>query len=110
MVRHYSAAMASCFSLRRSRDTLDLKTERRSLLNVLLLTSITRTRCALPDESRTVRVVTSDEPLSLIFAIRNLAIQFTSDAKRSEEHTSELQSLMRISYPVFCLKKKTTTT
>src|SRR3546814_7651962 len=28
--------------------------------------------------------------------------------KRSEEHTSELQSLMRISYAVFCLKKKTT--
>src|SRR3546814_6535418 len=31
-------------------------------------------------------------------------------ASRSEEHTSELQSLMRISYAVFCLKKKTTTT
>src|SRR3546814_8118481 len=30
--------------------------------------------------------------------------------KRSEEHTSELQSLMRISYAVFCLKKKTTKT
>src|SRR3546814_8452083 len=29
---------------------------------------------------------------------------------RSEEHTSELQSLMRISYAVFCLKKKKTTT
>src|SRR3546814_7786709 len=29
------------------------------------------------------------------------------DPKRSEEHTSELQSLMRISYAVFCLKKKT---
>src|SRR3546814_5522026 len=28
------------------------------------------------------------------------------DAQRSEEHTSELQSLMRISYAVFCLKKK----
>src|SRR3546814_16353177 len=28
--------------------------------------------------------------------------------KRSEEHTSELQSLMRISYAVFCLKKKKT--
>src|SRR3546814_19044240 len=28
-------------------------------------------------------------------------------ATRSEEHTSELQSLMRISYAVFCLKKKT---
>src|SRR3546814_7130832 len=30
-------------------------------------------------------------------------------AGRSEEHTSELQSLMRISYAVFCLKKKTHT-
>src|SRR3546814_2557934 len=29
---------------------------------------------------------------------------------RSEEHTSELQSLMRISYAVFCLKKKTSST
>src|SRR3546814_6628288 len=29
------------------------------------------------------------------------------DRQRSEEHTSELQSLMRISYAVFCLKKKT---
>src|SRR3546814_4692774 len=29
-----------------------------------------------------------------------------SDERRSEEHTSELQSLMRISYAVFCLKKK----
>src|SRR3546814_4811415 len=28
------------------------------------------------------------------------------EAERSEEHTSELQSLMRISYAVFCLKKK----
>src|SRR3546814_5108755 len=31
-------------------------------------------------------------------------------ASRSEEHTSELQSLMRISYAVFCLKKKNTHT
>src|SRR3546814_10545282 len=30
----------------------------------------------------------------------------TQACKRSEEHTSELQSLMRISYAVFCLKKK----
>src|SRR3546814_8052513 len=30
------------------------------------------------------------------------------ESDRSEEHTSELQSLMRISYAVFCLKKKTT--
>src|SRR3546814_9706774 len=33
-----------------------------------------------------------------------------ADGMRSEEHTSELQSLMRISYAVFCLKKKKNTT
>src|SRR3546814_9493365 len=32
--------------------------------------------------------------------------EWTVDGGRSEEHTSELQSLMRISYAVFCLKKK----
>src|SRR3546814_10809892 len=33
--------------------------------------------------------------------------QLDGPPRRSEEHTSELQSLMRISYAVFCLKKKT---
>src|SRR3546814_7650867 len=37
-------------------------------------------------------------------------MQAIADIVRSEEHTSELQSLMRISYAVFCLKKKTTNT
>src|SRR3546814_8882378 len=41
------------------------------------------------------------------------AVGCTADRRggdaRSEEHTSELQSLMRISYAVFCLKKKNTT-
>src|SRR3546814_5475903 len=37
--------------------------------------------------------------------VRGLAGDHT-DRRRSEEHTSELQSLMRISYAVFCLKKK----
>src|SRR3546814_8222177 len=36
-----------------------------------------------------------------------LATFFAHDGGRSEEQTSELQSLMRISYAVFCLKKKT---
>src|SRR3546814_4010957 len=35
-------------------------------------------------------------------------IVLAEKALRSEEHTSELQSLMRITYAVFCLKKKTT--
>src|SRR3546814_6758191 len=33
--------------------------------------------------------------------------ELSTHLQRSEEHTSELQSLMRISYAVFCLKKKT---
>src|SRR3546814_8102699 len=37
------------------------------------------------------------------------ANSFSRRALRSEEHTSELQSLMRISYAVFCLKKKNRT-
>src|SRR3546814_3470388 len=37
---------------------------------------------------------------------RKAAISGAKRAMRSEEHTSELQSLMRISYAVFCLKKK----
>src|SRR3546814_7044549 len=46
-------------------------------------------------------------PTALIF--QNLALfplMSVADNIRSEEHTSELQSLMRISYAVFCLKKK----
>src|SRR3546814_1802376 len=41
-------------------------------------------------------------------ALRNVSAQVAlpGPRRRSEEHTSELQSLMRISYAVFCLKKK----
>src|SRR3546814_8749379 len=45
--------------------------------------------------------------------LRNLPVARApeqEEQKRSEEHTSELQSLMRISYAVFCLKKKHKTT
>src|SRR3546814_4251747 len=41
-------------------------------------------------------------------AIARLLLQELVAVERSEEHTSELQSLMRISYAVFCLKKKNT--
>src|SRR3546814_6999528 len=37
---------------------------------------------------------------------RRVVARFSAGAARSEEHTSELQSLMRISYAVFCLTKK----
>src|SRR3546814_2714560 len=39
-------------------------------------------------------------------ALRFPSVRFLYIAPRSEEHTSELQSLMRISYAVFCLQKK----
>src|SRR3546814_4238666 len=41
--------------------------------------------------------------------VADFADQAAADAFRSEEHTSELQSLMRTSYAVFCLKKKNLT-
>src|SRR3546814_6238194 len=45
--------------------------------------------------------------LIVLLDIHPRSIKSSQPACRSEEHTSELQSLMRISYAVFCLKKKT---
>src|SRR3546814_9484296 len=62
------------------------------------------------------RVVAHDNqqgPTLAKFAVENLKVKSvaviddsTAYGQRSEEHTSELQSLMRTSYAVFCLKKK----
>src|SRR3546814_7239011 len=70
----------------------------------------------LPDELALgpfrVRVV--DQPHGPItsagirFDCRSRSACYSTDFNRSEEHTSELQSLMRISYAVFCLKKQNT--
>src|SRR3546814_10754846 len=90
--------------------------------------------CALPISEIRLKVVVLPAPLGPMSAwIRPLATarstsctarmppkRFSTPAtsstgpwgaggRRSEEHTSELQSLMRISYAVFCLKKKKTT-
>src|SRR3546814_9126270 len=45
-----------------------------------------------------------DDPVGVVPVVADLATD--QGPVRSEEHTSELQSLMRISYAVFCLKKK----
>src|SRR3546814_4543575 len=45
-------------------------------------------------------------PLTRRYLSQHQALQYLA-LDRSEEHTSELQSLMRISYAVFCLKKQT---
>src|SRR3546814_8053827 len=47
-------------------------------------------------------------PAGLILSVIVAALAILATCIRSEEHTSELQSLMRISYAVFCLQKKKT--
>src|SRR3546814_9669856 len=58
-------------------------------------------------ETRSIAVSMADLNLASTHGARMADSRITKAAKkRSEEHTSELQSLMRISYAVFCLKKK----
>src|SRR3546814_5834454 len=64
-------------------------------------------RCARTG-SRELTEITEGHGLSAACRIRCGAARCGAST-RSEEHTSELQSLMRISYAVFCLKKKKTT-
>src|SRR3546814_3406030 len=62
--------------------------------------------------SASARARTSVEPGTQIALTPGATLRPRNSAaarrRRSEEHTSELQSLMRISYAVFCLKKKKT--
>src|SRR3546814_8973811 len=55
-----------------------------------------------------VRPSEPPRPDMLDIILRELKKAGPPKPRRSEEHTSELQSLMRISYAVFCLKKKNT--
>src|SRR3546814_3687503 len=59
-------------------------------------------RSRLPFPAARLEVEKGVEP-----RIERVARTPAAERHRSEEHTSELQSLMRISYAVFCLKKKT---
>src|SRR3546814_2074903 len=49
----------------------------------------------------------AEGPPAVAGQVHRVVLDIGDDVGRSEEHTSELQSLMRISYAVFCLKKKT---
>src|SRR3546814_4402157 len=68
----------------------------------------------VPGLADPIRIPRQSEALYLLQRVRDEAHRFAITyhrqlraKRRSEEHTSELQSLMRISYAVFCLKKKT---
>src|SRR3546814_3311172 len=66
------------------------------------------TRTILPNRTLIYHWPGSDAALAPIIVMAHQDVVPVT-AGRSEEHTSELQSLMRISYAVFCLKKKTQT-
>src|SRR3546814_9199653 len=68
---------------------------------------------AAPRSTRSVGIAApriDTEPMDRVVSSDGSAVMVTPSAARSEEHTSELQSLMRISYAVFCLQKKTIST
>src|SRR3546814_2102761 len=74
-----------------------------------------RPHAAAAEGGAAARVVNGDDGLQAAQGIVTeddllVAVEFPVLENRSEEHTSELQSLMRISYAVFCLKKKNSTT
>src|SRR3546814_5467882 len=81
--------------------------QRGSHIGVAVLIALTLAGCDLFGERGPVKVAAigplnlAATPLSGELSAANAAL-----LDRSEEHTSELQSLMRISYAVFCLKKK----
>src|SRR3546814_9282771 len=65
-----------------------------------------RRRCRVRDHAHVRRRILRDE--GAVYPQRRAGEGIAAVGRgRSEEHTSELQSLMRISYAVFCLKKKT---
>src|SRR3546814_2309253 len=71
-----------------------------------------KTRATLMDiiHDKSVGIIDEDRERNLIKIAKPVgvigALSPSTNPERSEEHTSELQSLMRISYAVFCLKKK----
>src|SRR3546814_7745751 len=80
-------------------------------------TTLFRSRCLHRDysrrqkrtamgSSRSVQLLRSCRAPLLTGSPSDRDLQIQTNFDRSEEHTSELQSLMRISYAVFCLKKK----
>src|SRR3546814_7376481 len=72
---------------------------------------IFRILAAFDPDNRSARRHRKIDRSSAVGVVRFFALELQkipSRGMRSEEHTSELQSLMRISYAVFCLKKTTT--
>src|SRR3546814_1399495 len=105
-------------TLFRSREHALLNAPDFKLLSVVLRESLEAalTGAGLPyapdDGARLIQAVKDARPFDDVApALERLRTKYktailSNSERRSEEHTSELQSLMRISYAVFCLKKK----
>src|SRR3546814_7898308 len=76
----------------------------RAMLPELMLSSGSACSSATREPSYVLRALGRDDELAGS-SLRLSLGRYTTDAQSSEEHPSELQSLMRTSYAVFCLKK-----
>src|SRR3546814_2772713 len=82
----------------------------REMLLYVLQDAGYRVECAADGQQALTKIVTGEYHLVLTdWAMPGMSGTTLCQHVRSEEHTSELQSLMRISYAVFCLKKKNKT-
>src|SRR3546814_8094549 len=69
-------------------------------------TTLFRSVCEVNREAWQTHFMVVDKVTTPVNSVSKRATGMVENGIRSEEHTSELQSLMRISYAVFCLKKK----
>src|SRR3546814_8179369 len=110
--------MTNDFPTRRSSDLVEPASIRRSELRSSLKESVMMIPSVLvmwpafhgspesQDHEQATICVPSGRSAKQVLRMTVL-LEVPTQFRRSEEHTSELQSLMRISYDVFCLKKKT---
>src|SRR3546814_7690017 len=99
------------FPTRRSSDlvkTLGVAFLPTLALLLAMTTCLGATAAAAVTPTRQARAVRAAGTDGALMEGSGEALRFVVRRQRSEEHTSELQSLMRSSYAVFCLKKKTT--
>src|SRR3546814_3797539 len=90
-------------------DTLTVQSEDQpegELLLPMSLMAAASTAAAIPPVSRSLDVPGATETFTFTLTEAKKVYFDSLTDRRSEEHTSELQSLMRISYAVFCLQKK----
>src|SRR3546814_6112137 len=93
---------------RSTRTDTPFPTRRSSGLRSILSLGMPPARAAIMAARRRAFIAGSGRPILAATVISRLSFENKAERflSRSEEHTSELQSLMLISYAVFCLKKK----